>query len=158
MEEMQTYIGLKTVNAKPMTRQEYNDFRGWALPEDENGNDAGYLVEYIDGGKANTDAYDGYVSWSPSGVFEKAYRKTSGMQFGHAVEVMKRGGSVSRAGWNGRRLGGKPMYVYLICSGEIDPLINKPFFLMVHADSSVGVWVPVVNDVLAEDWFEVGEE
>lgn len=56
-----------------MTRQEYNDFRGWKLPDDENGNDTGYLVEYIDGGKANTEHYAGYVSWSPSEVFEKSY-------------------------------------------------------------------------------------
>ena len=39
----------KAVNAKPMMRQEYNDFRGWQLPENENGADEGYLVEYQDG-------------------------------------------------------------------------------------------------------------
>lgn len=70
---MQTYIGTKLVSAKPMTRQEYNDFRGWQLPADENGDDAGYLVEYLDGGKPNTEQYAGYVSWSPAEQFEKAY-------------------------------------------------------------------------------------
>ena len=34
---MNKYIGVKEINAKPMNRQEYNDFRGWELPEDENG-------------------------------------------------------------------------------------------------------------------------
>lgn len=70
---MKKYIGTKEINAIPMNRQEYNDFRGWKLPDDENGTDEGYLVEYVDGGKANTPQYKGYVSWSPKGVFERAY-------------------------------------------------------------------------------------
>lgn len=37
---MKQYIGTKLVNAKPMTRQEYNDLRGWTVPSDENPNDA----------------------------------------------------------------------------------------------------------------------
>lgn len=70
---MKTYTGTKIINAKPMTRGEYNIFRGWKLPANENGSDEGYLVEYTDGGKANTTAYAGYVSWSPKDVFERAY-------------------------------------------------------------------------------------
>ena len=41
---MDTFIGTKMVNATPMTRAQYNDFRGWQLPADENGADEGYLV------------------------------------------------------------------------------------------------------------------
>ncbi|HEN1221992.1 TPA: DUF2829 domain-containing protein, partial [Klebsiella pneumoniae] len=52
---MTQHIGVKLINAFPMTRQAYNDFRGWQLPADENGSDDGYLVEYLDGGKPNTD-------------------------------------------------------------------------------------------------------
>jgi len=70
---MKQYIGTKVINAMPMNRQDYNDFRGWTLPEDENGEDEGYLVEYMDGGKANTSQYAGYVSWSPKEVFERSY-------------------------------------------------------------------------------------
>lgn len=99
---MQQYIGVKLINAKPMTRQAYNDFRGWTLPADENGADNGYLVEYIDGGKGNTDLYAGYVSWSPADVFDRAYRATSGMTFGLALEALKLGQKVARAGWNGK--------------------------------------------------------
>ena len=36
---MKQYIGVKLINAKPMSRAEYNAFRGWALPADENGDD-----------------------------------------------------------------------------------------------------------------------
>jgi hypothetical protein len=71
---MTSYIGTKQINAKPMNRLDYNVFRGWELPADENGADDGYLVEYADGGQANTEEYSGYVSWSPKDVFERAYK------------------------------------------------------------------------------------
>ena len=45
MRSMKTYIGTKLIRALPMTRAAYNEFRGWQLPADENGDDAGYLVE-----------------------------------------------------------------------------------------------------------------
>lgn len=70
---MKTYIGTKIIKARPMTRGEYNEFRGWALPIDENGDDEGYLVEYEPSGTPNVKGHDGYVSWSPKNVFETAY-------------------------------------------------------------------------------------
>lgn len=99
---MKTYIGTKIINAKPMTRGDYNAFRGWTVPADENPADEGYLVEYTDGGKGNTDLYAGYVSWSPKEQFEGAYRETAGLTFGLALEALKRGHRVARAGWNGK--------------------------------------------------------
>lgn len=71
--EPEAYVGTKVVYALPMTRQEYNDFRGWVLPLDEDGNDAGFLVQYADGGKANVEGFSGYLSWSPADVFDRAY-------------------------------------------------------------------------------------
>lgn len=67
------YIGTKIVKAEPMTRAQYNTFRGWNLPLDEDGSDAGYLVEYLDGGKPNVATHAGYVSWSPAEQFNAAY-------------------------------------------------------------------------------------
>jgi hypothetical protein len=67
-----TYIGTKLVKGDPMDRQAYNDYRGWVLPADENGADAGYLVEYLDGGKPNHPDHAGYISWSPAEQFENA--------------------------------------------------------------------------------------
>lgn len=58
------YVGTKELRARPMTRGEYNEHRGWKIPENENPEDLGYLVQYE----------DGYVSWSPKETFEKAYR------------------------------------------------------------------------------------
>ena len=72
METMHTYIGTKVIKAFPMTRKEYNDERGWALPANENGDDPGYLGIYPDS-DSNTEKYQGYVSWSPKKQFEAAY-------------------------------------------------------------------------------------
>lgn len=70
---MKQYICHKQVLAKPMTRGDYNTYRGWAMPEDENPNDEGFLVEYIDGGQSNHPDHAGYISWSPKEVFENGY-------------------------------------------------------------------------------------
>ena len=71
---MSTYIGAVLVTAKPMTRQAYNDLRGWEVPSNENPSDEGYLVESHDAGQANVAGFNGYVSWSPKDVFERVYR------------------------------------------------------------------------------------
>ena len=145
------YIGTKLINAEPMTRQQYNDFRGWELPTDEDGTDEGYLVEYLDGGKPNTDMYAGYVSWSPKEQFENAYRKTSGLPFGLAVEAMKKGKKVARAGWNG-----SGMFAYLVPGSQFKvnraPLLGiypegtdinyRPHIDLKTADGSIATWSP----------------
>jgi len=87
---MKTYIGTKIIRAKPMNRQAYNAYRGWVVPKDENPLDEGYLVEYMDGGKANTVKYVGYISWSPKAQFEAAYTEipnTDTMQYAYQVRI-----------------------------------------------------------------------
>ena len=64
---MQKYIGTKEIKAAPMSRGEYNKLRGWEIPAEENPNDEGYLVEYVDS-KKNHPNFDGYISWSPKNV------------------------------------------------------------------------------------------
>lgn len=71
---MKKYIGTKQLKAKPMNLGEYNEYRGWKLPDNENPNTEGYLVEYQDGGKPNDERHEGYISCSPKDVFEKAYK------------------------------------------------------------------------------------
>ena len=68
-----TYVGSEVIHAVAMTRGDYNILRGWEFPADENGDDNGYLVQYADGGSPNVAGFDGYVSWSPWDVFERAY-------------------------------------------------------------------------------------
>ena len=62
---MDKYIGVKLIEAEEMVLGEYNKYRGWQIPKDEDPAKKGYLVVYP----------DGYVSWSPKEIFEKAYMK-----------------------------------------------------------------------------------
>jgi len=161
---MNRYIGTKAINAKPMSRQAYNDLRGWVVPADENPADDGYLVEYIDGGQANHPDYEGYISWSPKDVFERAYRRSDNLTFGEALELLKAGKKAARAGWNG-----KGMFVFLVPGSNFK--VNRPPLLGIYpegteinyrphidlkgADGSVSTWAPSGSDSLAEDWMEV---
>ena len=60
------------VSVLAMTRQEYNDLRGWDLPENENGDDPGYLIE-DPAGEKNTPQFDGYIQWLPQAEFERKF-------------------------------------------------------------------------------------
>lgn len=158
---MQRYIGFKEINAKPMTRLGYNQFRGWELPSNENGADKGFLVEYVDGGQANTPEFKGYVSWSPEDVFYRAYQlRENGMPFGEAVDLLKRGYRVARQGWNGKGMyltyfspvahGVETLKVYDCEAGAEKPLL--PFILMKTADNMYVPWLASQSDVLSDDW------
>lgn len=151
---MKKYIGTKLTNAESMTRLAYNELRGWKLPEDENGADEGYLVEYIDGGKPNLEGYEGYVSWSPKEQFDNAYRPIDGMTFGLAIEALKQGKKVARAGWNG-----KGMWLALHREGGTFTheetgieLQYLDYISMKTADNKLVPWLASQTDVLAEDW------
>jgi len=165
---MNSYIGVKQINAKEMTRKEYNELRGWIVPSDENPYDLGYLVEYIDGGKANHPDFYGYISWSPKDVFERAYRPTKGMTFGLAIEALKLGERVARFGWNG-----KGMWLSLSCDGTREVAAENfwsphnaeharqnggkatvlPSITMKTATGEILMgWLASQTDMLAEDW------
>lgn len=60
---MKSYIGTKLIKAEAMSLGEYNKYRGWQIPADEDPEKEGYLVRYS----------DDYCSWSPKEVFEKSY-------------------------------------------------------------------------------------
>lgn len=83
------YRGTKELKVWPMTRGEYNDYRGLELPEGEDGEEYGYLVEYLDGGRANDVRHSGYISWSPADVFDKMYYRTdcNGASLGQCVSA-----------------------------------------------------------------------
>ena len=150
------YIGTKRIKAKPMTRGEYNKYRSWITPENENPNDEGYLVKYYP---------DGYQSWSPKEAFENAYRKSGEMTFGHALEVLKHGDRVARSGWNG-----KNMFLFLLHGSELNRCIydkNFPYnenmspctdsICMKTAQNTIVIgWLASQADMLADDWMIVG--
>lgn len=80
---MKRYIGTKVVTARPMTRGAYNDYRGWTIPANEDPDEAGYLVEYPDGGPPNHALHANYISWTPAGVFNAAYHELPGVHPDH---------------------------------------------------------------------------
>lgn len=160
---MERYIGTKLIKATPMTRLVYNQYRGWQMPENENGQEEGFLVEYLDGGEPNDDRHEGYITWSPKGVFERAYQPLNAMNFGHALEMLKLGEAVSRAGWNG-----KGMFLYLVPApaegypaqtgvakrffGEDALVPYGPYIAMKTATGEVVPWLCSQTDALADDW------
>lgn len=165
MNPMKAYIGTKLINAMPMSRADYNTFRGRALPENENGADEGYLVEYVgEGQHPNTPQFKGYVSWSPATVFEESYRPTTQLDFGGALVMLKEGSKVARAGWNGKGMyiTMKPGYPQGIpCNAatakahnieEGANIIYCPYLEMKTADNKLVPWLASQTDILAEDW------
>ena len=166
---MKTYIGTKILNAQPMTRASYNDLRDWVLPANENGDDEGYLVEYTDGGQQNHPDFAGYVSWSPKAQFEGAYQETTGLTFGLALEALKLGKKVARAGWNGAGMWvtiagpvagttishdkfwspNNAQFAYDQPNSEVTV---RPYFTIKTVNDEISAWVPSIGDVLAEDW------
>ena len=132
---MKQFIGVKQINAMPMTRGEWCEFRGCTVPDNENPSDEGYL--------ANTADFKGYV-----------------MTFGMAIEALKKGLSVSRKGWNG-----KGMWLFIIQgSNDIAKLhgygfgemLNEPTFrdaiFMKTVDNQLVPWTASQTDMLSEDW------
>lgn len=152
----QTFIRCNLVQATPMTRGAYNKKRGWTIPANENPKDKGYIVKYP----------DGYVSWCPKAQFEAAGRPVDGMTFGMAIEAMKQGKKVARAGWNG-----KGMYVWIMpgstvkdCKTITDPHLKAideaegeiRFLGSVRMRTATGDvltgWLASQTDMLSDDW------
>ena len=126
--QMTTYYGTKRVSAWP----EFRD------------NAEGYGVQYE----------DGYISWSPKAAFEAAYRSEGQLNFGHALEALKSGLRVQRAGWNDKGMwlalvNAENYTVDAVRSGSHSVL---PFTGMKTADDHFVPWLVSQTDVLAEDW------
>lgn len=151
---MKQYIGTKLIEAEPAYR--CTDGSGKVVitphPEEAFPNypsiEDGYRVRYP----------DGYVSWSPKAVFEEAYRPTTGMSFGLAIEAAKKGHRISRAGWNG-----KGQYVEIaagisyvgpdgeIVNAEHDAIGNRALAFVGTSGVQMG-WLASQADMLADDW------
>ena len=170
---MQKFNCSKTVLATAMTRLQYNNYRHWELPADENGDDPGYLVEALDGGKGNHKDHDGYITWMTAEQFEsesmpeheiELSKSDKNMSFGQAVHYAKQGYRVAREGWNG-----KGMYAAImpgfpegvpaneqtaaVHDIEVGDLIKiRPYWVLKTAQNDVAMWAPSGSDSLAEDW------
>ena len=165
MKDLKQYVGTKVIYGKPMTRAEYNTYRGWDLPADENGADTGYLVEYEakEGQPTNVEGHAGYVSWSPTDVFEETYRETKGgLPFSMVLDLIKNQGALAaRKGWNG-----KGMFIFLVPGSTFtvnrEPLLSilgegkevkyHGHIDMKTADGMIVPWLASQTDILADDW------
>ncbi len=145
------YLGVKIILAIAMTREAFETLHGRNVGGDLHGD--GYEVEYE----------NGYKAWSPKEVFDAAYRPIDGLTFGLAIEALKMGKKVARAGWNGKggwlRLvlsihdiprSGTNLPVYrLTCEDDATAL---PWIGMKTADNKFVPWLASQTDMLAEDW------
>lgn len=144
-----------------MTQDYYGTKRITAYPKEQDGK-PGYGVIYE----------HGYQSWSPKDVFEAAYQPITAMSFGHAIEAMKAGHKVARAGWNG-----KGMWLVLIPGTPKAELRDgtpyakatgqKSCEILPHIDmwtvnaegrrAMLPGWLASQSDMLADDWMIVPE-
>ena len=110
-----------------------------------------YLVEYE----------DGYRSISPRAAFEGGYTEAPenphvNMSFGDAIDHLKIGCRMARAGWNG-----KGMWLMLIPASHwettkgLETLDGLPWIGMKTADDKFVPWLASQTDVLAGDWLVV---
>jgi len=168
---MTAFVGTKSVLAVPMTRGDYNEYRGWQIPENEDPKEQGYLIEYVDGGKPNDDRHAGYISWSPKDVFERSYKApnlNSNLTFGEALEHLKKGARVARSGWNGKGMWlsiSRPEPFTIPAENFWSPHNRKfaeenggqatvlPSITMKTATGEILMgWLASQTDMLAEDW------
>lgn len=137
---MEQYIGTKIIEAEPMLRKLPSEH-----PLIDRGYEPGYKVRYA----------DGYESWSPKDVFEEAYRRTDGMNFGLAIEAMRKGFKARRRGWNG-----KGIFIELQVPDEHSKMSSPYIFIDTtglqstnpDAPRSRVPWLASQTDMLAEDW------
>ena len=83
------------------------------------------------------------------------------MNFGNAIEALKEGKRVARAGWNG-----KGLFLFLVPGSNFivnrEPLLSimgegaqityRPHIDMKDAEGKVVPWLASQTDMLAEDW------
>lgn len=73
-ENSKTLMVSSAVFAWPMTLGEYNAYRGWEIPADENPDEAGLLLEHMrNPPKRNHPNHQFHITWSNTDAFMTAY-------------------------------------------------------------------------------------
>ena len=85
--------------------------------------------------------------------------------FGEALSLCKKGFKIARKNWNG-----KGMFVYYVPENSYpavtdvakktfgDMIPYRAYLALKTVDNKVATWLPSISDVLADDWFLVGDE
>lgn len=121
----------------------------------------GYFVQYK----------DGYKSFSPADVFEGGnkrieQKKAFHLDFSEALELLKSGNKVARAGWNGKNMfavlspGKKQLPSAQFFNKDLAATAEslggfmdvRPTLMLKTAHDDVAYWVPSCSDLLADDW------
>lgn len=178
MTTMLPYIGTKNVLARPMTRGAYNEYQGWIIPHDQDPEDEGYLIEYLDGGKGNHPKHENYISWSPKDVFERSYVEqltnvNGQLDFSDALRALKFGHRVQRSGWNAKDQWlavSNPESAVVDAANFCSPhsrayaernggsAVVPPCILIKNAQGEIQMgWAPSPGDMFANDWVVIEE-
>ena len=161
---MKTYIGTKLIKAEPAYREiDPHDGKISIVTHKDYPLGIKHLSsKALDGYKVVYE--DGYISWSPKDVFEKAYKPVDTMTFGIALELLKSGKKVARAGWNGKK-----QYIelathvsYVNTTGECinvnhEQMGNKAIAFVGTSGVQLG-WLASQADMLSEDWQVIENE
>lgn len=134
---MKTYIGTKIIQAEPAYRCDGKVYpKTGPYPRKMNLED-GYKVRY----------QDGYESWSPKAAFEEAYRLTDGVNFGLALEAMKKGMGARLPHW-------KPDVVIRAQYPDEHSKMTAPYL---YVESRYGrvPWKETMIELFSDDWMIV---
>lgn len=153
MKDLKQYVGSKLVFAKEMNLGDYNDYRGWTIPEEEDPKQKGYLVK-DESGREN---------WHPADNFEESYFECKdGLPFSLVLDQIKNHGArAARKGWNG-----KGMFIFLVPGSKFEvsrePLLSilgegtkvdyHGHIDMKTANGQIVPWLASQTDLLADDW------
>ena len=165
---MKTYICTKIIHAVPAKM-----VNGWPWPDglpmpavkevtDPMDGEAHHRGAIEEGYLWVSDVDDLYPQFMKTEDFEAMCRPADSMAFGDALEAMKHGERVARAGWNG-----KDMYIFIACEpdfttdADISALDNQEvavgdvIAMKTAQDSFQLGWLASQADMLAEDWYIV---
>lgn len=132
---MKQYIGTKIIEAAPAIRKGGKVYDlTWPIPKSMESEELGYRVRYP----------DGYESWSPKDVFEEAYRPTEGVNFGLALEAMKKGMGARLPHW-------KPDVVIRAQYPDEHSKMTAPYL---YVESRFGrvPWKETMIELFSDDW------
>lgn len=153
MKDLTQYVGTKVLYAKPMTLGDYNTYRGWDIPKDEDPKTDGYYFKLE----------DGHESWQPKVYFDTTYQPTKeGLPFSLVLDLVRnQGARAARKGWNG-----KGVFIFLVPGSTF--IVNREPLLsilgegkevkyhghidMKTADGMIVPWLASQTDILADDW------
>jgi hypothetical protein len=71
------------------------------------------------------------------------------MDIGAALTVLRAGGKVTRAGWNG------PNQWIALQVPDVNSKMRKPYLYISPVDGELVPWLASQTDILAEDWQQV---